>query len=190
MAMKLGTQFAWLSAGVVILAAASSPAFAHHVMDGKTPTTFLEGLLSGFGHPVIEVPLLAAILLAGAVGARLGDFAFVALFVAGSFLGTAVLGLEFPLPLGETLVFASLALLVAMLLLGSRARGLIGTAALFAIGGIHGAAFAESIVGAETSPLAAYLLGLALMECVLAGAIFIAISKLSGGRARDAEFGK
>jgi hypothetical protein len=32
---------------------AAAPASAHHVMGGRTPSTFLEGLLSGLAHPVI-----------------------------------------------------------------------------------------------------------------------------------------
>jgi urease accessory protein len=32
---------------------AATPALAHHAMDGQTPSTFVQGLLSGLGHPVI-----------------------------------------------------------------------------------------------------------------------------------------
>src|SRR5882724_3907602 len=46
---------------VVLTMAAQSPAWAHHVMGGELPETFLQGLLSGFGHPVIGVGHLAAL---------------------------------------------------------------------------------------------------------------------------------
>src|SRR5215510_12231222 len=38
---------------VAALSLFATSAFAHHVMGGKTPSTFVEGLLSGVGHPVI-----------------------------------------------------------------------------------------------------------------------------------------
>jgi urease accessory protein len=151
-------------------------------MDGKVPETFVEGLLSGFGHPVIEVPHLAAILLVGAVAARTGGLALIAAFVAGSFLGTSVLGLNFPLPWGETLVFASGAVLAALLLM--RSAMIVVTALVLATGIIHGMAFAEAIVGAETSPLIAYLIGLALTELVLATLVFVIAGRWSVGLVR------
>src|SRR5262249_29863369 len=47
----------------------TTSAFAHHVMGGKTPSTFVEGLLSGTGHPVIGPDHLAFLLAIGiAVG--------------------------------------------------------------------------------------------------------------------------
>ena len=53
------------------------------------------------------------------------------------------------------------------------ARGAVSSAALwaalFAAGGlVHGYAFGESIFGAETTPLAAYLIGLVVIQSALA----------------------
>src|SRR5262249_57584778 len=50
---------------------ATVPAFAHHMMGGRTPSTFMEGLLSGLGHPVIGLDHLAFLL---AVGVAVGVF--------------------------------------------------------------------------------------------------------------------
>ena len=36
-----------------------------HIMDGKTPSTFAEGLLSGVGHPIIGADYLAFLLALG-----------------------------------------------------------------------------------------------------------------------------
>jgi len=47
----------------------AEPAWAHHVMGGKLPQTFLQGLLSGFGHPVIGIDHLAAIVGVGILAA-------------------------------------------------------------------------------------------------------------------------
>jgi urease accessory protein len=41
--------------------------------------------------------------------------------------------------------------------------------ALLAVGVVHGMAFAESIIDAEATPIAAYLLGIATVELALAG---------------------
>jgi urease accessory protein len=44
-------------------------ASAHHMMGGRTPSTFMEGLLSGVGHPVIGPDHLAFLVGVGiAVG--------------------------------------------------------------------------------------------------------------------------
>src|SRR5262244_1869797 len=48
--------FAATLAGALLLA---DPAFAHHLMGGRMPSTFVEGLLSGLGHPVIGIDHLA-----------------------------------------------------------------------------------------------------------------------------------
>ena len=63
-------------------------AFAHHVMDGATPATFVEGLLSGLGHPVIGPDHLAFLLAIGvAVGVGGPNLALPALFVVASAIG-------------------------------------------------------------------------------------------------------
>lgn len=168
----------------LIAAASASPAFAHHVMDGKAPATFLEGLLSGLGHPAIELPHFVAILLVGVVAARLAvGIAPIVAFVIGSFVGTLIVGVLAGWPVDETWVVASVVMVAALALLRGR-RWLIG-AMLFAIGAVHGTAFAEAIVGAEPTPLAAYLVGLALAEFVIAGAAYFATAKFS--RAAPAE---
>jgi urease accessory protein len=180
--MKRGTLVARLSAASFI-AMLSTPAFAHHVMDGKTPTTFGEGLLSGLGHPVIEPAHLAAIVLAGIVAARLqGGFGFVAAFVVGSFFGT-IAATAATLAIDETVVVASVAVL-ALLLPFRASVGWLGALGFFAIGAVHGVAFAESIIGAETQVVGAYLLGLALTEMVIGGAFLWVTSRLMAGRTR------
>jgi urease accessory protein len=167
-----------IAAAGLIAAANASPAFAHHVMDGKTPATFFEGLLSGLGHPVIELPHFVAILLVGVVAARLTvGLAPIAAFVIGSFVGTLVVGVLAGLPVDETWVVASVAVVAVLMLL--RGQYWLVAAILFAIGVVHGTAFAEAIAGAEPTPLAAYLLGLAGTEFVIAGAAYFITAKFS-----------
>jgi urease accessory protein len=51
------------------LFATAGTAYAHHLMGGKTPSTFTEGILSGIGHPIIGPDHLAFLVALGiAVG--------------------------------------------------------------------------------------------------------------------------
>lgn len=52
-----------------VLALVSVSVFAHHPLGGETPVTFMHGLLSGVGHPVIGLDHLAFIVAAGVLGA-------------------------------------------------------------------------------------------------------------------------
>ena len=51
------------------LLATAGTASAHHLMGGKTPSTFADGILSGIGHPIIGPDHLAFLVALGiAVG--------------------------------------------------------------------------------------------------------------------------
>jgi urease accessory protein len=157
----------------------AGPAAAHHVMEGRLPSTFLEGLLSGLGHPIIGLDHLAFLLaVGGAVGLGRLPLAAVAAFVIASALGVALHVGGFDLPAGEALVAASVLALGLALAAGMRAR-LRPALALFALAGLlHGHAFGESIYGAEPSPLAAYLAGLVLIQSALAGGLALVVRRL------------
>ncbi len=156
---------------VPCLLAMAVPAAAHHPMGGETPRSWVEGLLSGLGHPVIGPDHLAFLLAAGALaalvssgGAALLPLVFLAAGLAGTLLHLGGIGLG---PV-ELAVAASLLAAGGLLLLwrDAPARAI---AALFAAAGLfHGHAFAEAIVGAEPAPLLAYLLGLALVQGAIA----------------------
>lgn len=145
-------------------------ASAHHPMGGKLPSSFMDGLLSGLGHPilgpdhfafVVGIGLLAAI---GGFGLMLPAL-FVAAMVAG--LGLHVVGAD--IPFAELLLAASVfAIGVAIALRRERPVPWLA-AGLFALAGVlHGFAFAESVIGAEPTPILAYVCGLALMQLTIA----------------------
>lgn len=161
-----------LAFAAVLMLAAGGPAEAHHMMGGRTPSTFMEGLLSGLGHPVIGLDHLAFIVAMGiAVGIAGLNIMMPALFIAASALGVAIHVRGVTLPAAEILVALTVLGTGAIIALG-RAIGTAAWAALFVIAGlVHGYAFGESIYGAETSPLAAYLIGLAVIQAVLATAV-------------------
>ncbi len=151
--------------------AATLPAHAHHMMGGRTPVTFAEGLLSGLGHPVIGIDHLAFIVAVGlAVGAAGLSLAMPAVFVAASALGVAIHVSGVNLPGAELVVAASVILAGSLLATNGKARSsLVVWVALFAVAGLfHGYAYGESIFGAERTPLEAYLAGLVIVQTALA----------------------
>src|SRR6185436_5259329 len=90
---------------LVLSVATAVPAEAHHVMGGRTPSTFLEGLLSGLAHPVIGLDHLAFIVAVGvAVGVAGLNLIIPALFIAASAAGVALHVRGIALPGGEMLV--------------------------------------------------------------------------------------
>lgn len=155
-------------------------AAAHHPQGGAVPSTFWQGLLSGLGHPVIELDHLLFLLVAGVAAAlaRATPGRACGLLLAYSTAGAFATALRVPglvLPLAEPAVAVSL-LLAAVWLWTRRLPG-VATAGLWALGCgfVHGYAYGEAVIGAEAAPLAAYLCGLALIQTLLMlGAYFIA----------------
>lgn len=156
----------------LLILAVTLPAEAHHLMGGRTPATFGEGLLSGLGHPVIGIDHLAFIVAMGTAAGVMGlNLALPALFIAVSAVGVALHVMGASVPGAEVLVALSVLVAGAVLASGRSVPGSLW-AALFAVAGLfHGYAFGESIYGAETSPLAAYLIGLVAVQGALATAI-------------------
>ena len=148
-------------------------------MDGKLPQTFLQGLLSGFGHPVIGVDHLAAIVGVGILAALAGRSAAVVLaFSVAVIAGVGLHLSRIDLPASELFVGLTTLLIGALVILRqsmSAGRALL----LFAIAGlVHGYALGESIVGAEASPLMAYLLGLLVMQTAIGVVVYAAVRSL------------
>ena len=163
----------------------AQPAWAHHPMGGKLPQTFLQGLLSGFGHPVIGVDHLAAIVGVGILAALVGRSAAVVLAFSVSVIAGVGLHLSgVDLPASELFVGLTTLLIGALVILRqsmSAGRALL----LFALAGlVHGYALGESIVGAEASPLVAYLLGLLIMQTAIGVVVYAAVRSLARWPAR------
>jgi urease accessory protein len=170
-----------LLAGVGPMAAAVAPlpAAAHHVMDGALPSTLVEGLLSGLGHPVIGPDHLAFVVALGIAAAIVpGPLAVIAAFVALSAAGVLVHIAELDVPMIEPLV-ALTVLLAGAALVWSRSVTRPAWIGLAAVAGLlHGYAFGESIVGAERSVLGAYVIGIALVTALIATAAMLIARKV------------
>jgi urease accessory protein len=159
---------------------AATPALAHHAMDGQTPSTFVQGLLSGLGHPVIGLDHLAALIGVGLVSSRFArGLTLPAFWVVAMAAGVGLHLASADLPYAELLV----ALSVVVIGIAATMRSTLPYAAiatLFAIGGaVHGYALGESIVGAESTPLAAYLIGLVVVQTALTTGIAFAAQRLA-----------
>jgi len=166
------------------LFATADSASAHHLMGGKTPSSFADGILSGVGHPIIGPDHLAFLIALGiAVGVARLSFVNLFLFLVAMTCGVAAHVAAVNIPAAELIV--ALSVLVAGILLVVDRRISAGWwMGLFVIAGFfHGYAYGESIYGAEPTPLVAYLVGLVVVQTVLTvGVAFLtrAIWTLSG----------
>jgi urease accessory protein len=149
--------------------AAMPPALAHHAMGGGLPATLWQGLLSGLGHPIIGLDHLAFVVGVGAMAFLLGRVLLLPLtFVAATLAGCALHMLRYDLPAAELIVAATVAIAAVLVTLRVRLPA-SALAAFFATAGLfHGYAYGESIVGAETTPLAAYIIGFSVIQSGIA----------------------
>src|SRR5688500_14205341 len=162
--------------------AAATPALAHHPMGGMIPATFTQGLLSGLGHPVIGLDHLAALVGVGLVASRFARGLTLPVFwIVAMAAGVGVHLASANLPYAEALVALSVvAIGIAATMRTTLPYALV--AALFAAGGaLHGYALGEAIIGAEATPLAAYLIGLVAVQTALTTGIALAARSLAKG---------
>jgi urease accessory protein len=150
--------------------AAAMPATAHHPLGGITPGNFFEGLLSGLGHPIIGLDHLLFIVAVGVACFYFGQRATtLAAFLLCALAGT-LLHLQTPdLPYADAWVAASLIVLGALFYVRSPFLRSKTALAVFALSGLaHGYAYGEAIVGAESTPLLAYLAGFTIVQFTIA----------------------
>jgi urease accessory protein len=173
----------------VPVALLAEPALAHHMMGGALPQTVAQGLLSGLGHPIIGVDHLIAIIGVGIIAATISrgfaptisrgfaptisrGFAPALAFSAAMIGGVALHLARAYLPAAELLVGLS-TVAVGLSIVASSTLGVVSAGGLLAVAGlVHGYALGESIVGAEPEPLGAYLVGLLVVQSLLAGGAF------------------
>jgi urease accessory protein len=168
-----------LAALTLACLALAGPAQAHHAMGGDTPFTLVQGLISGFAHPVIGVDHLAFILGVGAASAFLAKRFLTPLVFVGATLAGCALQLQgVTLPLAEVAIAASVVAIGVSILSGAVLPSAFYVA-LFGVAGLfHGWAYGGSIVGAEATPLTAYLIGFASIQAVIAIASMMATRAL------------
>ena len=172
-----------LAATIAASALTLQPARAHHPFGGELPTTAIQGLLSGFGHPVIGFDHLVftiaigAISLGYAVGrdratadkpAPLHSWLVIASFLMATIVGTMIHLQEWNLPAPELAISGSV-LLLGILLLTQQSYSALVLVAIAGLAGLfHGYAYGEAVVGAEPTPVFAYLVGFTTIQGAIA----------------------
>lgn len=156
--------------------------YAHHPMGGGTPETAMQGLLSGFGHPIIELDhFLFVVGFAGLLAVCSRNI----LSNIGLFLGLTMVGtvgrLVFPeIPVIESGVFVTTVLVGVLLLVPRLARVQLLWVLSPIAGLLHGYGYGGAIVGAESTPIFAYLFGFSLVQAVLMLGIVFGVRHLVG----------
>ena len=166
---------AFVSSSVLLsVSLLAAPALAHHPNGSEIPSNFVQGFLSGIGHPVIGIDHLVFVVAIGLVAAlskKLGLVIPVA-FVAATAIGTAIHLQSINLPVTELIISASV-LVMGIFLARQKQVNLAIITAIGAIAGIfHGYAYGEAIVGAETTALGAYLLGFCSIQLAISAIAF------------------
>lgn len=160
---------------LALVQALALPALAHHPMGGETPQTLWHGLLSGIGHPVIGPDHLAFVVGVGLLAAIAGyGLMLPALFVGAMAVGLVLHVAGVSVPFAELLLAASVVLIGLAVLRPRTGSGMWLEGGLFALAGVlHGQAFAEAVIGAETGPVVAYIGGLAATQMVIATGAYL-----------------
>ncbi len=170
-----------LSAAATV--AAAGPAWAHHGMDDATPQTLAQGFLSGLAHPVIGPDHLAFVIGIGILAAfASGGWILPAVFLGMGAIGTAIHLTGISLPASKILVGLTVLLMAGAVLMRRQAPPAL-LVALCGLGGLaHGYALAESIVGAEPTPLSSYLAGLVVIQLAISLAVREGVVRMVGWR--------
>ena len=155
----------------------ATPALAHHPLGGEVPQTVLHGLLSGIGHPIIGFDHLAFILGIGFLAAFQGDRL---LHLPGGLVVGTVIGALLMFDGGITLPAVEVVIILSVLLVGLSAaygpdwsRRPAPLAATIA-GLFHGWAYGEAVIGAEATPILAYLIGFGATQMAIATGVALA----------------
>jgi urease accessory protein len=163
---------------VALILMSASTAFAHHPMGGMTPVNALQGFLSGIGHPLIGLDHFAFIVAVGLFAAfqprrMLLPFGFVVATMIGALMTVG----SFALPAVEVTIALSVVAAGLFLMWGRNIAGLPVSTLVPVIGLFHGWAYGGAVIGAETTPILAYLAGFGVVQFL----IMLAVVAVVGG---------
>jgi len=137
------------------------PSFAHHPFEGmEAEFSLMQGLISGFSHPIIGLDHLLFLLSIGIAGFK-SPKRWTPLLLIFGFLGSS-LALYFPFVSGLEL-FISLSLIFSAFV----ALEILHPILILPLIAGHGYVLAESMIGAESTPLIGYFLGIFTSEILV-----------------------
>lgn len=147
----------------------STLAFAHHPLGGAMPANFFEGLLSGFGHPIIGLDHFAFIIAAGLLAWRLGSpIRLVLSFILATAIGSLMISSGVEISITESIVLFSVAV-IGILLAAKNMPGIMQMQTFYIVAGFfHGCAYGGAVIGAEPTPIIAYLTGFIVIQSGIA----------------------
>ena len=139
------------------------PAHAHHPFEGRVPESFtlIEGLISGLVHPIIGPDHFLFLLSIGLLG-TLSISRWIPLLLISGFAGT-LCSLFFPI------AFPQVEVIIGLSLFGSAlaARGLINPVIMLPLIASHGYVLGQPMIGADPTPLMAYMSGLLISQVIV-----------------------
>ncbi|MGJ3252308.1 MAG: HupE/UreJ family protein [Elainellaceae cyanobacterium] len=145
-----------------------SAALAHHPLGGETPASAFEGFISGLAHPILGPDHFAFIVAAGLLAAAIRQGLIIPMaFVLAGLAGTGIHLLNVDMPVPEIFISASVVLFGIMLTLKNTPSLLLITGMGAIAGLFHGYAYGEAIIGAEMTPLIAYLAGFTSIQLAI-----------------------
>lgn len=158
---------------LMILSLLAGPALAHHPLAGMPVTTFVQGLMSGFGHPILGFDHLFFVTSVGIIAIFTRHRILAPLvFIVAMLGGCLVTLLWTTVPATELMIALSLLVLGSMLLSGHRFSLPTVVFAFAGFGLFHGAAFGLSLATQEAAfgiqVLMGYLLGLGVTQFAIA----------------------
>ena len=136
------------------------PSYAHHPYDGRLPDTLtsLEGLISGFAHPIFGLDHFLFLLSIGLI-LSLSINRWLPMLLLSGIMGT-VSSLSIPREVHWVEIIISLSIFASVLV----SKGVINPIILLPLIFFHGYVFGDSMVGAELFPQITYCLGLILSQ--------------------------
>lgn len=163
----------------------ATPALAHHPLGGMPMETFVHGVLSGIGHPILGFDHLFFVVIVGVTAMLTGrKYSAPLAYIVTMLLGCLMMSLGVGLPLKETVIALSL-LVVGYIVLSGRGAAFVPAMIAFAAFGLfHGSAFGDSIAAQEGgvggAVLIGYMIGLGVIQYVIALASGLVMEKVLG----------
>lgn len=170
---EIKTRLVVSSLSIVLLVMLATPVLAHHPFGGKTPSNWIQGFLSGVGHPIIGPDHLIFTIIVGLLATRFKPgWAVPAVFLAAAAMGTGAHLITVDLPAPEFFISLSVFLFGGLAAYGRHLN--MGAVALLTLlaGLFHGYAYGEAVVGSEMTPLVSYLVGFTVVQGVIVATAF------------------
>ena len=137
---------------LMLLSLHAGPALAHHPLAGMPVTTFVQGLMSGFGHPILGFDHLFFVTSVGSIAMFTRHRILAPLVYIVAMLGGCLVTLLWTtVPATELMIALSLLVLGSMLLSGHRFSLPTVVFAFAGFGLFHGAAFAKPALPRATA---------------------------------------